>query len=248
MIETNKEMNSEGKNCPETIYNDSNQNLISTSDEDNNNNKINIIDIKNDNDSNINEDKDDIKSYKNWKKNNIDMKCYEENLIGEKNLEKIESQQDEDSDLFQTSVKSSLPNVDEKDSNDIIENRKLKILLIILKFLFGISLISGSVILLIIIINETVKHQKLIGIIIEPIIILISLLGMFLFKNITYKKILFALFLWEGIYLFPLSFYVKSSIKDDYIFFFDIIIKIRIGLLLGQLINFILALAFKLDI
>ena len=128
MIETNKEMNSEGKNCPEIIYNDSNQNLISTSDEDNNN-KMNIIDIKNDNDSNINEDKDDIKSYKNWKENNIDMKCYEKNLIGEKNLEKNDSQQDEDSDLFQTSVKSSLPNVDEKGSNVVIENKKLNLIL-----------------------------------------------------------------------------------------------------------------------
>ena len=245
MLETNKEMNFDNKNCNDATYNDMNQNLLSTSDEDNSN-KINIIDIKNDNDFNINENEDD--TYKNWNINELDKENDEENLIEEKNLEKNESEEDEDTEFFQKSVKSNLPNVDEKHSDLEINRTQLKKILTILKFLFGILLTSGSIFLLIIIIKETFKHQKLIGIIIEPLIILISILGMFLFKNITYKKIIFALFLWEGLYLFPLSFYVKSSIKEDYIFFFDLIIKIRIWLFLGQLINFIMALAFKLDI
>ena len=42
--------------------------------------------------------------------------------------------------------------------------------------------------------------------------------------------------------------YVKASIKDDYIFYFDIILKIRIGLFIIQIVNFIIYLAFKLDL
>ena len=96
-------------------------------------------------------------------------------------------------------------------------------------------------------IEEKVTHQKIIGVIIEPLILIISFVGMLPISNITYKKIKFALYIWECILLIPLSFYVKSSIDGKY-FLFDLIIKIRIGLLAVQLINFVISLIFKIDI
>ncbi len=48
--------------------------------------------------------------------------------------------------------------------------------------------------------------------------------------------------------LIPFSFYVKFFINEEFYIFYDLIIKIRIGLLSVQLINFVVSLALKIDI
>lgn len=267
MIETNAQINLENKNpisMLESPNNDLNQNLISTSTEDNN--KININDIQNDIDNDKidkNEVKGRLQSYENLNINEIEkgttannnIQKLKEYNIDEYDLQINKNEQMDDNFRFskinrQSFQKIIKTNYSNNDNNvNLTKNRiLLKKFLIILKYIFGFFLTSGSIILLIIIIRDKITQQKLIGIIIEPLIILISLLEMFLYKNIIYKKIILALFLWEGTYLFPLSYYVKSSIKEEYIFYYDMILKIRIGLFFGQLINFIMSLAFKLEI
>jgi hypothetical protein len=267
MLETNEQINLENKNpisMLESPNNDLNQNLISTSMEDNN--KTNIIDIENDkSDDNINknEDKGRLQSYENLNINEIEKKTIENNNVNnlkDNNLDEYSHQinkNEQTDNIFRFSKinRQSFQKIIKNDGSindnnlNLTKNKiLLKKFLVLLKYVFGFFLTSGSVILLIIIIRDKITQQKLIGIIIEPLIILISLLGMFLYKNIIYKKIIFALFLWEGTYLFPLSYYVKTSIKEEYIFYYDMILKIRIGLFFGQLINFIMSLAFKLEI
>ena len=67
-------------------------------------------------------------------------------------------------------------------------------------------------------------------------------------SNITFKKIKCALYIWESALLVPMSIYVKSSINDKYYFFFDLVINIRIGLLVVQIVNYVISLVFKIDI
>ena len=267
MLETNEEINLENKNpisMLESPNNDLNQNLISTSTEDNN--KINIIDIENDKSKdNIskNEVKGRLQSYENLNINEIEKETKENNDVNklkDYNLDEYSHQINKNeqannkfrfSKINRQSFQNIIKNDDSNNNNNLnlTYNRiLLKKFLVLLKYVFGFFLTSGSIILLIIIIRDKITQQKLIGIIIEPLIIIISLLGMLLYKNIIYKKIIFALFLWEGTYLFPLSYYVKTSIKEEYIFYYDIILKIRTGLFCGQLINFIMSLAFKLEI
>jgi len=269
-MEINERINLENINPISTLESngiDLNQKLILITNDVNN--KYNPVDIKNEankynniKNNNKNEVKGSLISYENLNINDFQEDTNEnndgKNLIEKELYNNIAQVNENDNidDMFRSSKLSRQSfqkilknnNIDKKYTSLPINKTLLKKFMIILKYLIGGLLTSGSILLLIIIIKDKITDQKLIGIIIEPIIILISLLGMFFFKNIIYKKILFALFIWEGTYLIPLSFYVKASIKDDYIFYFDIILKIRIGLFIIQIVNFIIYLAFKLDL
>ena len=269
MLEKNQQINLQTINPISMVESNCielNANLICGTGKDNN--KFNTIDIKNDTKENNIDNKDEIKksliSYENLNinelqkrsDNNNEQNNLKENILNEIYLQKNEKE--ESDDIFRTSkldrpsfqkiVKNNNSNIDTKYLNLSINKNLLKKFLLILKYLFGGLLTSSSIILLIIIVRVKITHQNLIGIIIEPIIILISVFGMFHLRNIIYKKIIFALFFWEGTYLFPLSFYVKESIKDDFVFYYDIIFKIRIILFFGQIINLIIFLACKLDL
>lgn len=255
MLEVNKEINLENKN-PIFILdignNELKKNLMSTSDEIND--ECNQIDCK------IEKNKNNIIK----KQSRGSLLSYENLNINEiKNENKTKNTSDDNKnqarkdlirspklnrESFQKISKDNKSNFEINKEDLPINKNILKKFLIIIKYLSGSLISSGSIFLLIIIIREKIIEQKLIGIIIEPLIIIISLLGMFPFKKITYKKIIIVLLIWEGTYLFPLSFYVKSSIKEDFYFLYNIILKIRTGLFLAQLLDFVMSLVFNIDI
>ena len=138
--------------------------------------------------------------------------------------------------------------VDNSKENSEINKNILKKYMLIIEIILGTLLISGSTFLIFIIIKEKILEQKILGIIIEPLIIFISFLGMIPCKNENYKIIILILYIWEGLFLFPFSFYIKISITKNYYYYFDIIIKIRILLLSIQFINYIISLAFEINI
>jgi hypothetical protein len=164
----------------------------------------------------------------------------------EKNEEIFNSSKFDRESLY-NAIKENNSKIDKKKREFNINKKLLRRIMIIIEILFGSLLGSSCILLLIMLIEEKVTHQKIIGAIIEPLILIISFVGMLPISNITYKKIKFALYIWECILLIPLSFYVKSSIDGKY-FLFDLIIKIRIGLLAFQIINFVISLIFKIDI
>lgn len=179
-------------------------------------------------------------------------KFFDESSISSNKTEKIE-------EIFDTtkidleslnSNKITLNNskIDKQKKKYFINKKLLKRIMIIIEIFVGFLLCSCSILLIIILIEEKISHQKIIGVIIEPLIIICSFTGMLPISNITFKKIKCALYFWESALLVPLSFYVKSSINDEYYFFFDLVIKIRIGLLVVQIVNYVISLVFKIDI
>ena len=133
----------------------------------------------------------------------------------------------------------------EKDTNI----SKIRIFLFIIELIFGILLTISSISILIIIYMDDIVDQKYISFFIEPIIFIISILGIIPYKGKSLKIIIISLYLWEGLFLFPLSFYSISIIKDKN--FYNICFKIdivRIILLVAQFMNFVISLILKIDI
>ena len=263
MFEANKEINLENKN---PLFSEDNKinlkkNLTVKIDKDNNDNKSGEVN-KNNEETAMSEHEDEEGNQLN------DIICIKDNkkakifdIIDEENYQyddDIEIDKDEKENLFRSSkinrdsfqkiVNEDNTKIDDKKETLVINKVLLKKFMIVIEIILGSLLASSSIILIIIITKEKIIKQKILGIIIEPLIILISLLGMNPCKNKTYKKILLALYVWEGLFLFPFSFYIKASITDDYYNFFDIITKLRIYILSAQFINYILSLVFKINI
>ena len=153
--------------------------------------------------------------------------------------------------------RESLQNlVNEKNQN--IENKKIvqqniktkmRIFLLVIEIILGIVLIIFSFLILFIVFKDEILDKKIISIIIEPIIIGISVAGAIPHKGENYKKIVIILYLWEGLFLFPFSFYAKTGIIDEDLY--DVcnkVLIVRLSLLAVQLLNFILSLILKIDI
>ena len=153
--------------------------------------------------------------------------------------------------------RESLQNlVNEKNQN--IENKKIvqqniktkmRIFLLVIEIILGIVLIIFSFLILFIVFKDEILDKKIISIIIEPIIIGISVVGAIPHKGENYKKIVIILYLWEGLFLFPFSFYAKTGIIDEDLY--DVcnkVLIVRLSLLAVQLLNFILSLILKIDI
>jgi hypothetical protein len=153
--------------------------------------------------------------------------------------------------------RESLQNlVNEKNQN--IENKKIvqqniktkmRIFLLVIEIILGIVLIIFSFLILFIFFKDEILDKKIISIIIEPIIIGISVAGAIPHKGENYKKIVIILYLWEGLFLFPFSFYAKTGIIDEDLY--DVcnkVLIVRLSLLAVQLLNFILSLILKIDI
>lgn len=135
----------------------------------------------------------------------------------------------------------------EKENDSIIS--KIGIFLYIIELIFGILLTISSISILLIIYMDDIVDQKYISFFVEPIIFIISILGIIPYKGKNFKTIIISLYLWEGLFLFPLSFYSISIIKDNKLY--NICCKIiiaRIILLSAQFINFVISLILKIDI
>ena len=142
--------------------------------------------------------------------------------------------------------------------NQNIENKKIvqqniktkmRIFLLVIEIILGIVLIIFSFLILFIFFKDEILDKKIISIIIEPIIIGISVAGAIPHKGENYKKIVIILYLWEGLFLFPFSFYAKTGIIDEDLY--DVcnkVLIVRLSLLAVQLLNFILSLILKIDI
>jgi hypothetical protein len=142
--------------------------------------------------------------------------------------------------------------------NQNIENKKIKqqnikakmrIFLLVIEIILGIALIIFSFFILFIFCKDGISDKKIISIIIEPIIIGISVVGVIPHKGENYKKIVVVLYLWEGLFIFPFSFYAKTGIIDEDLFNICYkVLVVRLSLLSVQLLNFILSLILKIDI
>ena len=253
MIQEKEEINIENQNpiLDTESHNNLKQNLIiksAKSTETENSNSKNYL--------NEEEDKKEIKTFGNLNinklkkidntnkdKNNIDKKNHEIN----KN-EEIFKNSLLDKESFKNVIKENITNINKKKKEFVLNKILLRKIMIVIKVIFGVLLILCSILLLIIIIKEEIIHQKIIGIIVEPLIIFISLLGIFPCKSNNLKIAKCSLYIWEAVMLIPFSFYVKFFINEEYYIFYDLIIKIRIGLLSVQLINYVVSLALKIDI
>ena len=154
-------------------------------------------------------------------------------------------------DSFQKMVEESKKKINkkiiEKENDTIIS--KIGIFLYIIELIFGIVLTISSISILLIIYMDDIVDQKYISFFVEPIIFIISILGIIPYKGKNFKIIIISLYLWEGLFLFPLSFYSISIIKDNK--FYNICFKIiiaRIIILSAQFINFVISLILKIDI
>ena len=263
MLETNNEINIENKN---PLYSTEPKNKIKLnlglkSDKDNNDfKKIEINKINEETAMSEHDDEEGNQINENICLNIKKTKIF--NIIEEENYQNNDNVDNNNNETIANIFRSSKINRESLqpiiiENDDNIDNSKensetnkvlLKRFMIVLEIILGTLLTSGSIFLIIIIFKEKILEQKILGIIIEPLIILISLLGMNPCKNEDYKKILLALYIWEGLFLYPFSFYIKIAITENYYYFFDIIIKVRILLLSIQFIIFIISLAFKINI
>ena len=155
-----------------------------------------------------------------------------------------------DRETFQKMVEENNKIIDKKiidQENNTIP--KIKIFLLIVELILGILLAISSIFILFVLYKDDIVDQKLISFIIEPIIFIISIFGILPYKGKSCKKIIISLYLWEGLFLFPFSFYSISIIKDKN--FYNICNRIlisRIVFLIVQFLNFILSLILKIDI
>jgi hypothetical protein len=169
---------------------------------------------------------------------NSTTQIFKESNISRKSLEKLITENNNEIDK----------KIIEEEANNIAHSI-LKIFLIIVELLFGISLSICSLFVLFIVYKDVIINQKLISLFIEPISCLIAIVGMIPCKNTTCKKAVIVLYLWEGLFLFPISFYVSDSLQEEnlYLLCHKILIA-RIILLIVQFLNFILSLVLKVDI
>ena len=125
----------------------------------------------------------------------------------------------------------------------------LRIILIIIEIFLGLLICVSSIFILILFFINNNIDTKLIIYIVEPLIILISIIGIIPKKGKNYNKIVITLYLWEGLFLYPFSFYAKSRIKDENIYnIANRILIARIYILSVQFLNLILALIMKINI
>lgn len=188
---------------------------------------------------------------KNKKKEGISIALLDEN--NKNDLNNVTIQNFGNSDFNRDSVQNLI-----SVKNQNIENKKLKqqnikakmrIFLLVIEIILGIVLIIFSFFILFIFFKDKISDKKVISIIIEPIIIGISIVGVIPHKGVNYKKILVILYLWEGLFLFPFSFYAKTGIIDEDLYdACNKVLIIRLSLLAVQLLNFILSLILKIDI
>ena len=141
--------------------------------------------------------------------------------------------------------------INNKEINKKIEenNTRLKIILFVIEIFLGILLSISSIVILFILYKDSFINQKLISLLIEPIILFISIIGIIPNKGRGCKKIVISLYLWEGLFLFPFSFYIKSSVEDLHLKnILNKILILRICLLSIQLVNFLLSLLLNINI
>ena len=197
------------------------------------------------------EPKDKIQTYNKNKDNNlakIDVDNKNNNTI-------VGNQSFSISEINRESLQNIISENNKKIDKKIVEHKnkinlsKIRIPLLIIEILLGILLIFSSFVIVYIFIKDNITERKLISIIVEPIILLISIIGIIPNKGSNYKRIIIALYLWEGLFLFPFLFYAHSGIKDENLY--DICKKVliaRIFILSFQFLNFILSLILKLNI
>ena len=197
------------------------------------------------------EPKDKIQTYNKKKDNNlakIDVDNKNNNTI-------VGNQSFSISEINRESLQNIISENNKKIDKKIVEHKnkinlsKIRIPLLIIEILLGILLIFSSFVIVYIFIKDNITERKLISIIVEPIILVISIIGIIPNKGSNYKRIIIALYLWEGLFLFPFMFYAHSGIKDESLY--DICKKVliaRIFILSFQFLNFILSLILKLNI
>ena len=151
---------------------------------------------------------------------------------------------------FLNKVKQNKEEIDKKKREQNIKNiTKIKIILLIIEIILGILLSISSFAILFILFKDNIINQKLISVIVEPIIFLISIIGILPYKGKSCKKIVVALYLWEGLFLFPFSFYSNSGIKDANLYVIsNRILFSRLCLLVIQFLNFIVSLVMEINI
>lgn len=197
------------------------------------------------------EPKDKIQTYNKKKDNNLakmDVDNKNNNTI-------VGNQSFSISEINRESLQNIISENNKKIDKKIVEHKnkinlsKIRIPLLIIEILLGILLIFSSFVIVYIFIKDNITERKLISIIVEPIILVISIIGIIPNKGSNYKRIIIALYLWEGLFLFPFMFYAHSGIKDESLY--DICKKVliaRIFILSFQFLNFILSLILKLNI
>lgn len=279
MIETNKENNLENKNPTnnDDKYYNLKEKLLSADINNSNNNKkddenilismpkhneetafsenieeeINSPQQNNENLINIKKSKHQNNNKNDVKKNDI-ISLYEDDKNDITNITIPEFRNSNiDRETFQKMVEENNKIIDKKiiDQENNTNIPKIKIFLLIVELILGILLAISSIFILFVLYKDDIVDQKLISFIIEPIIFIISIFGILPYKGKSCKKIIISLYIWEGLFLFPFSFYSISIIKDKN--FYNICNRIlisRIVFLIVQFLNFILSLILKIDI
>ena len=279
MIETNKENNLENKNPTnnDDKYYNLKEKLLSADINNSNNNKkddenilismpkhneetafsenieeeINSPQQNNENLTNTKKSKHQNNNKNNVKKNDI-ISLYEDDKNDITNITIPEFRNSNiDRETFQKMVEENNKIIDKKiiDQENNTNIPKIKIFLLIVELILGILLAISSIFILFVLYKDDIVDQKLISFIIEPIIFIISIFGILPYKGKSCKKIIISLYIWEGLFLFPFSFYSISIIKDKN--FYNICNRIlisRIVFLIVQFLNFILSLILKIDI
>lgn len=279
MTETNKENNLENKNPTnnDDKYYNLKEKLLSADINNSNNNKkddenilismpkhneetafsenieeeINSPQQNNENLTNIKKSKHQNNNKNDVKKNDI-ISLYEDDKNDITNITIPEFRNSNiDRNSFQKMVEENNKIIDKKiiDQENNTNIPKIKIFLLIVELILGILLAISSIFILFVLYKDDIVDQKLISFIIEPIIFIISIFGILPYKGKSCKKIIISLYIWEGLFLFPFSFYSISIIKDKN--FYNICNRIlisRIVFLIVQFLNFILSLILKIDI
>ena len=279
MIETNKENNLENKNPTnnDDKYYNLKEKLLSADINNSNNNKkddenilismpkhneetafsenieeeINSPQQNNENLTNTKKSKHQNNNKNDVKKNDI-ISLYEDDKNDITNITIPEFRNSNiDRETFQKMVEENNKIIDKKiiDQENNTNIPKIKIFLLIVELILGILLAISSIFILFVLYKDDIVDQKLISFIIEPIIFIISIFGILPYKGKSCKKIIISLYIWEGLFLFPFSFYSISIIKDKN--FYNICNRIlisRIVFLILQFLNFILSLILKIDI
>jgi hypothetical protein len=185
------------------------------------------------------------------KKNSLTTALLEENNTNDINNVTIQNfgNSDFNRESFQNLINVKNQNIENKKIVQQNIKTKMRIFLLVIEIILGIVLIIFSFFILFIFFKDEISDKKVISIIIEPIIIGISIVGTIPHKGKNYKKIVIVLYLWEGLFLFPFSFYAKTGIIDEDLYdACNKVLIVRLSLLALQLLNFILSLILKIDI
>lgn len=134
------------------------------------------------------------------------------------------------------------------------ENSQLGIrlrIVLIFKIVFGCFLIDVSILLIYLtyLDENSFSETKIFTPIFEPIILLITFLGIYPKKSSRYRKIVLALYIWAAFFLTPFTFLSKSNIKNIRLLIIcEKILIVRISLLLAQLLLLFIVIIFKLPV